>query len=111
MGWLRKEGYIVEKVEQAWNPHTRKRKDLFGMFDAIAVKNDDPMTIGVQACSVGEMKAHEKKMRASEHFETWLSSPYRSILLVGWGKRVARGKDGKKLKVKRWTAKSYFITL
>lgn len=111
MEWLRREGYEVEKVEQSWNKFSRKRKDLFGFIDAIAMKKDDPVTIGVQACATGELVAHEKKMRASPLFETWLSSPYRAILLVGWSKRVARGKDGKKLKVKRWTPKSYYVTL
>ena len=108
---LRDQGYVVEKVEQAWNPYTRKRRDLFHIIDAIAIKKDDPVTIGVQACATGELSAHEKKIRSSPYFETWLSSPYRMILLVGWSKRAARGKDGKKLKVKRWTSKSYYVTL
>ena len=111
MEWLRKEGFEVEKVEQAWNQYTRKRRDLFHIIDAIAIKKDDPVTIGVQACATGELSAHEKKIRSSPYFETWLSSPYRMILLVGWSKRSARGKDGKKLKVKRWTPKSYYVTL
>lgn len=111
MEWLRKQGYEVEKTEQAWNPYTRKRKDMFGFCDAIAIKRDDPITIGIQACATGELVAHEKKMRALPSFELWLSSPYRSVLLVGWSKRVAYGKDGKKLKSKRWTPKSYYVTL
>lgn len=111
MEWLRKEGFEVDKAEQQWNQYSRKRKDLFGFIDAVAIRKDDVFTIGVQACATGELAQHERKMRASPYFETWLSSPYRLILLVGWSKKVARGKDGKKLKVKRWTPKSYYVTL
>lgn len=107
MAYMRKLGYKVGDTQKPWNPYTRKRTDLFGIFDCLAYKGDE--TIGVQACGT-DFSAHEKKIRSSEFFHSWLEGGTRFILLVGWSKRVVRNKDGTKSKVKRWTPRLLYIT-
>jgi len=106
MEYLRGLGYIVDKVEMPYNAFSHQRKDFLGFIDAIAISDTD--TIAIQACSTGELPAHERKIRLSPNFEPWCKAG-RSVLLVGWSKRVVRNKDGTKAKVKRWVPKSYYV--
>jgi hypothetical protein len=107
MEWLREQGYNVEKVEMPWNPYTKKRKDFAGFADAIAWKKG--VILAVQACGAGSLAEHERKIRSAPLFPSWVAAGS-SVMLVGWSQRVAYGKDGKKLKVKRWKPKwSYII--
>lgn len=101
MKWLRDQDYVGDKIEMPWNPYTKKRKDFLGIGDALFFKGSE--TLLVQACGAGELAAHERKIRKSPYLASWLEGGHRGILLIGWGKRVARNKDGKKSKVKRWT--------
>jgi len=105
MKWLRDDGWLVGKVETPWNQWSRKRADLFGMLDAIGVRGKE--VIGIQACSTGELPAHERKIRSSPHFGTWCVAS--KILLVGWSQKVARNKDGTKAKKKKWVSKSFYV--
>lgn len=92
---LRKDGWsVVEKVE-TWVPFPPPghRKDLFGLFDIIAVGPDS--VIGVQATSKAHVSARLKKMRQNPTLEHWLASPSRRAEVWGWFK------EGRLWKVKR----------
>jgi len=106
MEYLRGQGYTGDKIEMPWNIYSKKRKDYLGIGDALFFNNEE--TILVQACGAGELPAHERKIRLSPNFEPWCKAG-RSVMLVGWSKRVVRNKDGKKAKVKRWVPKSYYV--
>ena len=52
-------GWIVGVVEQTI-PHTFIKRDLFGMFDLLAVK--DEQTMGIQVTSISNITARVKKI-------------------------------------------------
>ena len=61
---LRERGYEPWVVEY-WNSFTRRRVDLFGIFDILAVGNGE--TIAVQTTSRSNMSARAKKIAESEY--------------------------------------------
>lgn len=91
--WLRKQGYTAGVVEK-WIPQTRRRVDLFGFIDLIAIKEGE--TVGVQATSTSNMAARFAKMRELEAMPLWLQAGNK-LWIVGWSKK---GKAGKR---KLWT--------
>lgn len=106
LAWLRKQGYTAAVCE-FWNPHVKRRKDLFGFADIIAF--DKHKVILVQATSGAHTSDREKKIRANEAAMNWIKFPTRLILVVGWRQLVAYRKDGSKAKRKKWTAKVSMI--
>ena len=106
MAYLRTQGYTVGDTQKPWNPYTKKRTDLFGIFDCLAF--NDEVTLGVQACGSTDFAEHRRKMLASSVLKPWCMSN-RKAVLIGWSKRVARGKNGKKMKVKRWTPRIEYL--
>ncbi len=60
---LRKRGYRCQVVEQTI-PHTFIKRDLFGMFDVLAIKG--PETLAVQVTSGSNVSARAKKIAESE---------------------------------------------
>ena len=60
---LRKAGYTVAIVER-WCSFTRKRYDLFGMFDLLAVRPGE--TLAVQTTSGSNVAARVKKIGDSD---------------------------------------------
>lgn len=95
LAWLRNQGYTAAVTEH-WNAHVRRRQDLFGIIDIIAV--GDGETIGVQATSNSgsNVPSRVTKILESDNTAAWLKGGNR-LLVVGWAKRGPRGK------VKRWT--------
>jgi len=80
---LRKEGGLVQVVER-WNPHSRTRHDLFGLFDVLQVNGDD--VIGVQSCAGASFSARVKKLGSSPALVQWLASPRRWAVIHAWRK-------------------------
>lgn len=60
---LRKRGYRCQVVEQTI-PHTFIKRDLFGLFDVLAIKG--PETLAVQVTSGSNVAARAKKIAESE---------------------------------------------
>lgn len=79
---LRKNGYTAEVVEH-WNPHVRRRKDLFGFIDIIAIKEGE--TLAVQTTSYKALSARKKKILEHENYEIVKKSGWR-IVAHGWRK-------------------------
>jgi len=80
-------GYICWNVEK-WVPQAKKKFDLFGIIDVLAISNVD--TIGLQVCKA-DFAAHDKKIIASEYGPKWLQAG-RRLILIGWTKqKVKRG--------------------
>ena len=70
---LRNKGYLVAIVEY-YNSFIYQRKDLFGIFDLLAIKENE--TIGVQVTTMSNKSSHLDKMRNSEYLPI--------IKLAGW---------------------------
>ena len=86
---LRKEGYVAQVVER-WVPQARKRVDLFGCVDVLAMRATDKGVLGVQATSASNLAARVTKALAEPRLLTWLSAGNR-FLLHGW---ALKGKAG-----------------
>ncbi len=89
---LEARGYEVAPCEMVI-PHTNIKRDLFGMFDLIAMKEGDPI-IGVQCTSVGNVNARLKKIRSNPKHVTWLHvGTGAEIEVHGWeyAKAYAKG--------------------
>ena len=96
--YLEKQGYTVGVVER-WVPQTRKRIDLFGFADLIAMRIDHPHPLLVQTTSGANVASRRAKIEAEPKALIALNSGFR-IHTHGWRRlKVKRG--GKAV---RWSA-------
>lgn len=86
---LRKHGWTVQVVER-WCAFSRRRIDLFGIIDILAINAN--CTIGIQTTSGSCMSARIKKALANDALKVWLASPDRKFVIHGWVKRKKTGK-------------------
>jgi hypothetical protein len=89
---IRERGYQTWIVEY-WNNFSRKRVDLFGIFDILAVGNGE--TLAVQTTSRTNMSARAKKIADSEYIGACREAGWR-IEIHGWFKNE---------KTRRWEVK------
>lgn len=85
--YLREEGYTVAITEH-WNSFARRRVDLWGFCDLVAIRKGE--TLCVQTTSASNVSARVKKI--AEHENT------AAVRDAGWGISV-HGWDGKKLRM------------
>lgn len=85
--WLRSQDFEVERVEQ-YNSFTRKRSDLFGIIDYLAISETD--TIGVQSTGYNGKSTHLNTIMTAGITPIWLQAG-RRLWLVCW-KRTPAGK-------------------
>lgn len=93
MEHFRELGYEVCKSEH-WNGFARRRVDLFGFIDAVALKENE--IVAIQATSNSNVSARVEKIKALKTASVWLSGLNRRIVVHGWAKKGPRGK------AKRW---------
>ena len=84
--WLRKNGYAAGVVEK-WIPHIKRRVDLFGAIDIIAVRASPPETVGIQCTSKSNMSSRVKKALSIPEISIWKDAG-NQMLVVGWSKEV-----------------------
>ena len=77
---LRKLGYQTANVEH-YNYFTKRKHDLFGCIDILAIGNGE--TLAVQVTSKSNMSARIKKIEASEALPEMLRSGWR-VIVHGW---------------------------
>jgi len=80
---LEERGYVCDTVE-SYNAFTRRKKDLFGLFDILAIGKGE--TIAIQLTSKSNMSARIKKISNSPYLAEVLRSKWR-ILVIGWFKK------------------------
>ncbi len=90
--WCRQRGWIAGVVEK-WIPHTRRRLDLFGFIDVVAV-GDGLFPYGIQTTSGSHLANRIAKATALP--TTQMVSKCFRLLFVGWRQVGDRGKR------KRW---------
>jgi len=76
-------GYKCDIVE-SYNAFTRRKKDLFSLFDILAIGNGE--TVAIQLTSKSNMSARVKKIGNSDILPELLKSKWR-ILVIGWYKK------------------------
>jgi hypothetical protein len=70
---LREEGFTVAIAEH-WNAHARRRVDLFGFADLVAVRADQAGALAVQATTSSNASARLRKALAIPALRIWLAS-------------------------------------
>jgi hypothetical protein len=79
---LREQGYLVATVEY-YSSFTKRRHDLFGCIDLLAIGNGE--TLAIQVTSRSNMSARIKKIEDNLALPEMLRSKWR-ILVHGWDK-------------------------
>jgi len=79
---LRQTCDAVQVVER-WCPFSRRRIDLFGVIDILALRGEE--TIAVQTTAWSSTSARIKKIAESEHIAAMRNAGWR-ILVHGWRK-------------------------
>jgi hypothetical protein len=100
LNYAKKRGWIPSVCER-YCSYTRRRFDLFGVFDLI-VLDDLWGCIGVQTTSGSNVSARIHKMEDSPHCRRWLAAGLRAEVW-GWRQIAAYRKDGSRAAVDRWT--------
>lgn len=99
---LEEQGYAVGISEKPYNPYSKRREDLFGFADLIAIREDVLGSTAIQACGE-DVASHTKKLLeggVSANGKVFGPNPYLSIWLQArnrffiwsWVMRGARGK-------------------
>ena len=100
--YIRSQGWEAEKVEY-FNPYARKRKDLFGIIDIVAL--GDKGIIGVQSCG-NNFSQHNEKILSEPMAFKWLQKGG-TLMLIGWRKvKLHRG-----AKAMRWSPRIAYYHL
>src|SRR5713226_1879831 len=114
MNTAREEGWTVGVVER-WIERAKKRIDLFGIIDVVAIKpsmgeRDNRLagyvggTLGIQSCPGSGHAEHRAKALAEPRLRTWLEADNR-FEIWSWAKRRTQElkKDGTRGKRKIYT--------
>jgi len=83
---LRERGYIVATVEH-YNAFTKRKHDLFGCIDLLAIGNGE--TVAVQVTSKGHLSERRHKIEEAEAYPEMLRSGWK-VVLHGWYKEANR---------------------
>ena len=83
MALFESRGYKCEVVE-SYNSFTKRKKDMFGILDMVAIGNEE--TLGIQMTSKSNMSSRIKKIQESNYFVELLRSKWR-IIVIGWFKK------------------------
>lgn len=104
---LRQDGWTVQTVEH-WNHYTKRRHDLFGCIDIVAIR--EGRTLGVQCTSGSNTSSRLHKIAAEPRMKLWLQAG-NELEVWGWRQLVARKKDGSKAARKKWEPKIEKVAL
>ena len=107
---MRKRGYTIQVVER-YNIFSRKRHDLFGFIDFVAIKPGHLGVVGIQTTSRSNLSSRVHKIlnECRENALLWLRTG-NVIVVQGWGKKYGKNKKGKRKKTKNWFVTERQIT-
>jgi len=99
---LKEMNYETWIVEKPYSPYTHRREDLFNFADLVAIREDIPGVLAIQACGEdilshvqkilqGFTDRHGKTIPPNPYVKTWLQAQNR-FHLWSWTIRGARGK-------------------
>jgi len=107
IAWLKENGYTYHKTEY-YNMFARRRVDLFGFGDILAIKPGEIGSLAINATTDSNKSNHLKKYLTdpvvSMNLKKWLSCGNRFVLHL-WGKHGQRGKR------KTWQLNIHPITM
>ena len=80
---LKSDGFETIQVVEVWIPFSRTRRDLFGAWDILAVKDGE--TVAIQVTSKSNMSARIKKISENDHVNNLREANW-TLLVHGWFK-------------------------
>jgi hypothetical protein len=92
LAWLREHGYEAARTEH-WNHFAKRRQDLFGFIDVLAVS--DHHLLAIQVSDDTHHAAHRKKILANKAAR--LLVYHMDIEIWSWGLRLTRERRKDKL--------------
>lgn len=107
--YLRDLGYRAEVVEK-FNSHTKRRNDLFGFGDVLAIKPGCTVLVQVTSGSNGAARVRKIVEERTEEARDWLAAG-NEIEVHAWRKLAAYRKDGTRAKRDQWDVKLTGLTL
>lgn len=99
---LKRQGYDTDITEMPWSPYTKRRKDLYNLFDVVGIRDDVGGVTGVQACGE-DMQGHVHKVLEgytdakgnqippNPHIAIWLRAGNKAFIW-SWCLRGAKGR-------------------
>ncbi len=103
---LRAEGCHVDIVEY-WNSFTKRRKDLYGCIDLLAITDQYPKPIAVQVTTQSHAAARIKKIEASEYWpllgESFL------VQVHGWTKYAVGKRKRWGCRISAWNGSEWIV--
>lgn len=81
---LRAEGHALVEIVEHWNSFSRRREDMFGILDVVAITGDG-RTVGVQTTSFGNSSSRRRKILESDALPVLLQAEW-TIIVHGWKK-------------------------
>ena len=97
--YCRKQGGYVAKVEH-WNPHVKRRNDLFGFCDILWV-TPDTIHHYVQSTTQNGISSHIEKILTNDVACALAKMPGVDIVLHAWARRVKKGRTRWDLRIIR----------
>jgi hypothetical protein len=88
---LRERGYLPY-ITETWNPYSKRRNDLYGFADIVAIKVGEPGVLAVQTTSGTNLSARIKKAESLSAFRLWLAAG-NPVEFHGWRKLLTGKKQ------------------
>jgi hypothetical protein len=88
LAWLRENGYTPTVVEH-YNPFARRKFDLYGFIDIVALHPKRPGLLGVQTTTNAHLPDRIRKAEALDAYRLWVSCGNR-VQFHGWRKLKGR---------------------
>jgi len=82
---------ILAQVVERWCQYSKRRIDLFGCIDIVALDPDTSGVLGIQATTTGNQTSRMKKILDTDAAEKWMQCGNR-LEVWGWGTK----KSGKR---------------
>lgn len=98
--WLRDDGWIPAVVER-WCSFSRRRVDLFGFIDIVAIRPGSTGVLGVQATSGSNVASRVRKIKINGISDLWMGCQ-NELWVVGWRSVAWKTKSGKTAKRPKW---------
>jgi hypothetical protein len=93
----RKRGWTAQVVER-WVPQARRRVDLFGCIDVVAITDEG--ILGIQVTSGSNHAARRTKALELDSIREWMR--HAAFAVWSYSRRVAYRQNGSKAKRKAW---------
>lgn len=88
LAWLRERGYSPTVVEH-YNPYARRKFDLYGFLDIVALKPGTKGIFGVQTTTGAHLQDRVKKAQALPTYHLWIACG-NYVQFHGWRKLKGR---------------------